>query len=66
MLQQSIIGISEALGALCGEVQIPGSGVQIAVPQQFFYGMQVGSLIYQMGSKRVADGVHCVVLALQA
>src|SRR5664279_91920 len=48
------------------QMQVNHGGIQTAMPQQFFDGMDIGTGIQQVCGKRMAQGVCRIILSLQS
>ena len=51
----------------CGsKMQVLHGGLQGAVSQEFFYGMQVGAIINEMCCKTMSDGMHRIIFTVES
>ena len=63
--RQYIVWVYDALHSFGGKVQVPGS-LQATMAHQFFYGMQVNSIVYKVRCKAVANGMYGIVFICKA
>src|SRR3954453_20487211 len=63
---QLIKGVNDTAAAVCLQVQIDHGGLYVAMPQQFFDSMQIGTGIKQMGGKGMAKGMYVIALMPQS
>ena len=65
LLRQCIVRIYNSFCTLYSQMQVAHSGLKAAMSQQFFYSVQIGTIIYKVCCKAMADGMYAIVFTAQ-